>query len=418
MSAVLKEIVTFEPKGLIEILTVSDQLPADFYTNPAYDKQLDKAIEATNNLVYTLDDDGEKAAKADATNINKFSTLFDKYIAATFKQQTESVSAWRDGKKAKTKILLNNRQRLIDQFAAKRQEKLNDITDTVTKELLVRRIEKGIKEAFRNGADLSAIIKLTGTMTEGGQLTKKAKDFITSIVASDLAEQNRIEARHLTLEVRCLREDINPPLTHAHFGTVFYAADEFFNEKLEELIATEKQRRAEIEARIIRQQEAQKQKEIANALKAQQAESDRIAKEKAEAEKQKTVEEATVLVPIAPKTTDQPTPESLRESAKRIEQSASYADRKEDSRRELDLAKDLRKKADELEQSNGIKITAQHQDSKPVDIRPGKRTVKFTAEFEVVVSERVSDRGVEDHFMTKLPDDLKAILKKVSFHVA
>ncbi len=378
MNAILKEELTQE---LSTILVISDQLPVDFYSNPVYDKNLDAAIEATANLVYNLDDSGEKLAKSDATNINKFATLYDKFIAATYKVQTEEVGKWRDVKKAKTKLLLANRQRLIDQFAEKRQERINEITETLTKELLVRRIEKGVKEEFFCVADLSPVVKLTGTLTDGGALTKKAKDFIAAIASGELAEQNKIEGRYLILENRCLRADINPPLTKAHFGTVFYASDEFFNEKLEELIATEVERRAEMEARIIKQQEAQKQRELDAALKAQQAEADRIAKasvQKEFAEKQNALRTEQVKkdaeIVITPDIEVIPNP--IKEGQKRVEQTETI--------------------------------------SKTVT-RPGKRTVRFTAEFEVVVSERVSNKGVEDHFMSKLPDDLKKIFKKVEF---
>ena len=71
-------------KDLSEILVVKDELPSDFFTSELYDQQLDSAIEATNNLVYPLDADGEKLAKTDATSINKFAKMFDSFIAKTF----------------------------------------------------------------------------------------------------------------------------------------------------------------------------------------------------------------------------------------------------------------------------------------------------------------------------------------------
>lgn len=385
MNAILKEEPTQE---LSTILVIADQLPVDFYSNPVYDKNLDTAIEATANLVYNLDDSGEKLAKSDATSINKFATLYDKFIAATYKGQTEEVGRWRDSKKAKTKLLLANRQRLIDQFAEKRLEKIAEITETLTKELLLRRIEKGVKEEFFSTADLSPVIKLTGTMTDGGALTKKAKDFISAIAANDLAEQNRIEGRYLILENRCLRADINPPLTKAHFGTVFYASDEFFNEKLEELIATEVERRAEMEARIIKQQEAQKQRELDAALKAQQAEADRIAK--AAAQKEFAEKQAALRA---------------EQAKKDAEKSGSYGG--------SSYSSGLYPAPEKVEPVP-LPIKKQ-EEATPSVARPGKRTVRFTAEFEVVVSDRVSNKGVEDHFLTQISDKLKLALKKVEF---
>ncbi len=429
MSAVLKEVATTEPQELIEIMVIQDQLPEDFYTNEKYDAQLDKAIEATTGIIYSLDDLGEKQAKSDATNINKFATMFDKFIAITFKAQTESVSFWRDGKKAKTKLLLANRQQLIDQFAEKRTEKLSTIRTILQNELDVLWTANSIAEQFRVGS-IESQVKLTGAVTEHGSITKKAKDHIVAIITDNLAQQRKIEARHLILENRCLRADINPPLTQVHFGSVFYAEDQFFNEKLEELIAAEIDRRAEMEARIIKQQEAQKQKEIAGALRAQQAESDRIATESAnlkviadarfEAERLKN-ESATAgrsaelkFVDNAVKAATVQTPEELRASADRIEQSAQYADRNEDKRRELESASRLRKQANDLETSIS-EVNKNIRNAERVAPATGKRTVQITATFNFEdISDRVSNQGVVGFFRKQLPEKLAAIMEVAS----
>lgn len=398
MNAVMKEplvdggLSVIETKSLAEILVIDDQLPGDFFTNPAYDEKLDIAIESTKGLVYSLDDIGEKAAKSDATSINKFATLFDKFIAATFKAQTETVSSWRDSKKAKTKALLANRQQLIDQFAEKRLEKLDEIMDVLSKELLLRRLEKGVKDEFFGCADLSPLVKLTGTLTEGGQLTKKAKEFVMSIATDNLAQQNKIEGRIMILENRCLRADINPPLTKAHLGVVLYADDDVFNAKVDELINAEIERRAEMEARIIKQQEAENQKKIEDALKLQQDEANRIAREKAQ-------QEAINNLPAErPKPTvgendsgKRITPESLRKTADHITEVANHADRNEDRNRELAGAAKLRKQADELEKNRAS----------------GKKKVTVTVKFSITVREHISPQAVANHLQTKLPDELK-----------
>lgn len=271
-----------------DILVIADNLPADFFTNSEYDKRLDAAIDATTGLVYTLDDDGEKMAKADATAINKFATTYDKFIAAVYKSQTEEIGNWRTAKKQKTKKLLDNRQSLLDQFAEQRNRKLKDIEKIVISALETEWIRHGIKKEFQNG-NVDSLISLTGTLTPKGALTKNAADYIASIVAVNLTEQRRTETRHMTIENRCLREDINPPLTYAHMGESFTADDETFNAKLDFLILAEKERKKEMEERIKRHQAAENQRKIDDALIAQQAESDRIAREKMQ-EEQRVIE--------------------------------------------------------------------------------------------------------------------------------
>jgi hypothetical protein len=386
MSAVEKKLTIIEPKTLVDVLVIGDQMPADFYTNPAYDAQLDKAIEASSNLVYTLDDEGEKKARSDATSINKFATQIDKFIAATYKIQTEAVTTWRDGKKAKTKLLLVNRQRLIDQFAEKRAKKLDEILSLLTDELWACRNDLNVKEEFYGCADLSPMVKLTGTLTESGALTKKAKDFVKAIAADNLAQQNKIEARHLLLENRCLREGINPPLTKVHFGTVFYAGDALFNEKLEELIAAEANRKAEMEERICKQLEAENQRKIDEALAAQ----------KKELEEKNRLEEFKV------------------EQARLREQQEIVRQNKTDvviaaNNVDIELDKLRQQKAD---RKNPAVDPVTH---KPISSIPGKRTVRFSVDFEVLVSERVSNSGVQDHFLSRLPEDMKKMVKGIEF---
>lgn len=378
-----QELATIEPKNLAELLVIDEQLPADFFTSTIYDQRLDQAIAATTGLVYELDADGEKAAKADATSINKFATLYDKFIAAAYKAETEQVGKWRDAKKAKTKQLLANRQALIDQFAEKRAAKLIEIREKLTACLLECWEAEGVKPDFRNG-DIADWVKLNGTLTSKGALTNAALKFCQAIAVNNLAWQTKIEGRHLILENRCLRADINPPLTHVHFGAVFYADDQFFDDKLEELIAAEIERRAEMEARIIQQQEAQKQKEIDAALKAQQAEANRLAKEKADNEQAAEAQRLRTEV-IEP----------ALEQAKAIV-----------THQQVDNATaDLRKREDDRK----------NPPVQPAATIPGKRLARFTVTFEVSVSERISDLAVEKHFLSKLPDELKAMIAAITF---
>jgi hypothetical protein len=407
MSVPASNVVPLEPKSLTDLLVIHDQLPADFYTNTAYDAQLDKAIEASSNLVYTLDDDGEKKAKSDATSINKFATMVDKFVAATYKEQTEAAAQWRDGKKLKIKLLRDNRQRLIDLHEEKRNEKLTLIR-SILSDCLNELYDNDVKEEFRKG-DIEPAVKLNA-LTPGGKLTAAAIRFCKALYDTDLAEQKRIEARHLLLENRCLRAEINPPLTQAHFGTVFYASDEIFNEKLEQLIEAEVSRKAEMEERIRKQTEAENQRKIDDALKAQQEQHEANFEQfKVDQEKMRQEQQEKAFPSF---------PSTGRVTAQQVND-------------ELERMKDRR-----ADIKNPPVDPVTH---KPINQAPiaGKRTVNVTATFSADlikpalseklqailvestftatfafagISERISNQGVADFFKNQLPEELKSIL--------
>jgi hypothetical protein len=296
MSAVLKPAAE-EGKNLAIILAVSDELPADFYSNKKYADQLRSAIEATKGLVYPLDDAGEKMAKADATAINKYATQFKKYINDTFKHETDEVSRWKTDLMSLVNELLDNRQKTLDQFAETRQAKLAEIRTKLMDTLIATWDELGVNPEYRKG-DIEPLV-LFGSMTEGGKLTKKADGAVRTIANGNLAVQNRIARRHMLIENRCLRADINPPLSHLHFGELFFTADDAtFDAKLEELVGEEITRRAEMADRIAKKQEAETQRKIDEAI-----ERDRLAREseeKAASEQKSETSKAESPAPATP----------------------------------------------------------------------------------------------------------------------
>jgi len=391
-----KQLEVSSSEKLNDLLVIVDKVPDDFFTNAVYDKELDRAIEASSSLVYNLDDAGEKQAKQDATNINKFAKMFDKFIAATFKHHTESVTSWRDGKKSKTKLLLENRQKLIDQFAEKRAEKLNVIEQVLRDNLDDKRCELNVQQHyFSDDSDISPLIKLSGTLTPKGDLTRKADSFILNLANIELAEQSRIEARHLMLENRCLKEGINPPLTHIHLGTVFFSDDNTFDTKVEELVKAEIDRRIEMEARIIREQEAKKQAEIDAALKAQQVEASRLAREEAN----KAALEFAAQSRISDKT-----------SAPTSDVQAKTSEAMTELPTEIPPEVRQRMDADRAEaESNQQPVAAKKQ-----PVTNGKHQVEIQVTFTMAVSDRVSDKAVQDHFLSQMPDKLKSSIESLN----
>lgn len=360
-------------------LVLAEQLPADFFTNPAHDHLIDKAIADTANLVYALDADGEKAAKTDAAAINKFATQYKKHIGDTVKIQTEEVTRWKDAKMIKVEALLANRKRLLDTMSERVLARLAEIRSLLMDTLVATWDELDVKPEYRKG-DIEALV-LYGSVTASGKLTAKALGAVRTIANGNKVEQDRIAARHMILENRCLKEGINPALTHVHLGTTFYADDATFNAKVDELIAAEIKRKEEMEARILREQEAKRQRELKEQQEAHERELQRQQQEhERELNRQQAEAVATALGNDIAKQAPIPEPENRDITPPPIQRV-----------------------------STGTMATSTYASA------PGKRTATFTATFEVVVSERVSNAGVETHFRSKLPEDLAKILKNVEF---
>lgn len=360
---------------LIELFTLPESLPADFFANKKYSEQLELAIKETGSLVYALDGDGEKRAKQDATSINKFAKLFDSFVAAEYKAQTGVMGEWRAGNKQRISVLLENRQKLINQFAEKRAERLAFIESIINLHLAYAWNEKAVRVEYQNELGLfEAAIKLS-SLTPKDAVSAPAKRIIDEIVSLNSSQQMLIDGRIIEIENKCLRAEINPPFSKEYLGDALFSDDEFFNQKLSELIGLELKRRAEHEERIKKQAEATKQAEIDAALKAQQIEADKIARDKAQQAQEKAVNEATHRA-------------------------------------------NEQKKLNQLNQEQAPEATAKayqeparEPEKAPAAIpQNGKHAVRMTIEFNMQISDRVSDDAVKDWLLNQLPDNLKGAI--------
>lgn len=383
MSAVLKD-------QSIELVITDKFIPAEFYTKtPEVVEEIKSRIELVNSIAFEVTENGKRNLKeyqADERKLIKASDTIRKEEYARLTGETkkshdlifEQIKFWADAVSSKS-----------TQFEEFEANILKDIRATLKEELaLIIEQCKEIRPEFLTDYDVEPLVKLTGTLTPGGKLTSKAFEALRGFVLKDLARQHLHDNRILTIENRCLRADINPPLSKVHFGdVVFWADEQEFSSKLEELVTAEIARRVEMEMRIEKQNAIANQKKIDDALAAQQAEADRLANEKAKAE-----ESARPVEVIK-------TPESIRARAENIEQAAQYADRSSDRDAELKGAAKLRAEADALEKAQAEQVKI-----------PGKKTVTITAQFKITVSERISVEAVVNHLKSKLPDDLKAAL--------
>ena len=416
------ELALVEKKSLAEILVISDQQPTDFYKNTAiYQANLDLAIASAKSLVHSVDEDGRKLAKSDVALIRKFAKQNRGFALSVFKSLTDKIKSWQTSVNTKCIDLEAEADGIMARFDAMEKKKLEGIKLALKLALGDYRVESALRPEFIRPSDLSQFIKLSGTLTPKGDLTKGALTFVKAIADGEKFLQQRFDGRALTVENRCLRAGINPPLTIEGFGNEIYSDDEIFNAALDRKVAAELSRYEETKALIEKQNADDNKKKIDDALKEQQEEANRLAKieaEKALAIENEIKSRLEITKPVVnplQKAKQTPTPEELRASADHIEKSAQYADRNEDRNREMEAANNLRRKADEIEKAN-VQITAQHNGSQPVAVRPGRKTVSFTAEFEVNVSERISNRAIQDRFNSLLPPDLLAMLQNVVFH--
>ena len=392
------ELTLVEKKSLAEVLIISDQQPADFYKNTAiYQANLDAAIESAKSLVHAIDDDGRKLAKSDVALLRKFARQNRGFATSVFKSLTDKIKGWQVSVNTRCAALEAEADRIMTRFDEMEKQKLEGIKSTIDAYLLDYRNELCLRPEFIKFADISSLIKLSGTLTPTGSLTKQAVLFIKTLANKELFQQQQFDGRVLIIENRCLRAGINPPLSVEGFGNEIHADDDVFNSALERKVSAELTRYEETKALIEKQNAADNQKKIDDALKLQQAEADRIAREKVKDEKVEipaSAQKEPVKAAI--------TPQSLRETAKRIDESAAHADRSSDARREHEQADDLRYRADQLEKMQSI-------------MTPKRKIVRFTAEFEVSVFERISNNAIQDRFNSLLPPDLLAMLKNVVF---
>lgn len=168
---------------------------------------------------------------------------------------------------------------------AEQVKKIEQETKDICTELLVRfRVacwdELGVETEYMK-ASIEDLIKL-GSMTPKGDLTKGAKTEVENRCKLDKAQQDKIASRLNELELRCLQNDIVPPLSRASVESFLYEYN--FSERLESIISAEVARKAEAEMRMKERLEAENQRKLDEALKAQQAEANRIAMEAARKE--------------------------------------------------------------------------------------------------------------------------------------
>jgi hypothetical protein len=282
-------LTALESKILVDFLVLPESAQDDLYSEASQKAILDN-IALTSGLVYEPTDEGEKAMNADATAINKYATVLDKTAAAIFKRRTESANAERAITKGHVTVLLDNRKNMITQFAELKRQRLAAIKSALQEALVSAWQDRGVTEDFRSA---TVPEPKQSQLTSKGALTTATKNLIEGLAQADYAWQTEMNSRTMLVELECRRAGIDTPFSPVYIGPVFYdKSRQVFDDRLKALIKEDATRKQEQEKQLREKLESEHRKNIDDALMAQQAESDRIAKENAQAETNRLLEEA------------------------------------------------------------------------------------------------------------------------------
>ena len=265
-------------KDLTVILSVPEVCPPDFHVNPIYMDQVKQAIEIANSLVYEINDEGRAKARSDVAAINKFVRSTDGFTKSVFETVTSKWTKWRQNFTTETKQLKSIGVKIMDNFNNMEESMISANIDVVYSLLGSERDRFHIRDEFIKSYNLK--ITTTGWITDKGSYTKKTKDLVESIIADELAMQNTYDKRCNVVKIRCLEEGMIPFSPDVIGEAMFTKSEDVFLLKLQKLIDLEI-------VRIEKQKEKQakeRDEAIAAALKKQQIESDRIARDNAKTE--------------------------------------------------------------------------------------------------------------------------------------
>lgn len=376
-----------------QLVVITDKLSSvDFYTKTDdVVEELKKHVDIVNSINFEVTENGKRNLKEYLADERKSHKLVDSFrkdgyasltAAAKIKHDAifEQIKAWTDA--------LNAKPAQFEEFEA---NQLSEIREKLISFLSKARGESNLlRDEFISDSSLFIEkLKKLSAVTPNGALTGATKELLKGFVDAELAKQFTHDSRILTIENRCLRADINPPLGKVHLGGDFWENDAIFEAKLDQLVSAEITRREEMAERIKIALKKQEQDKIDAA----------IAKERAEAAKKQADEKAALDAKLkAEEEAKNPTPEKLREQASNIADRAQHADRNSDMHREMKEAEALIAKAKELENA---------QEAVKMLDADGKKLVKVTAIFE--------NNEIREHLHFKLNDAVKSSKTTIEF---
>jgi Protein of unknown function (DUF1351) len=346
----------------LKVQTVPAVLAGNFQE---LNKWLDNLLDNKVTIVTDETLSGEKKVIAELRKLAKDIDTKTKEVEALV---SGDIISFKENMKAlKSRVLLVADDK-SDQVKVLEDQTREEIRVLLSNLLNIQFEELGVEQKFRRSG-IFDLIKLTAT-TPSGALTKASITEVVNRAKNDLALQNKIAARLMAVENKSLRSEINPPLTEMHVQSFLY--DDDFDSKLDELIKSELERKAEQEERLRKKLEAEKQREIDAALAKQKSEIE--AKEKAEMAKELAKQK-----------------EELAEELSKQREDQEKANREQINALALELAESTKKTVNEIKQEEQQKLLVVN----PEDIVDG--FVNY--EISIVYS-------VEKSFYTKTKSDV------------
>lgn len=337
------------------------------------EKKLVASLRKEGELIKTTFKDYKNKAIAPLTNIEKQIGFIIEKFKQTADSKNEQVKLIEDETRESCRLLLN--------------DYLADCWES-----------QGITLEFRK-ASIDDLVKL-GSLTPKGDLTKAAKTAVESLVNADLSKQTTIQARLMSVEVKSLRSDIQPPLARVHVASFLFADD--FDTRLDALIQAEVARKQEAEERMRKKLEEETKRQIDEALEKQKREIEaRDRDAAAEMQRQRQVEAEKLESAVVTKQPVDPAPTitleqrivELKDNIQHIQEiDARYPEADNKS-----AISDLRKQLSFLEsQANPVEAPADAVDYK-VTV-----TYKATKEFVFRSKPNADHDRIKAHFRNKV----------------
>lgn len=364
--------------ALEKVLVINEERK-NILINTDFLDELDKAIETVKPLVFPATEDGGKESKKTTASIRKYAKAVKAQVDGEFKEKTSTLTEAKTLLISKVKELNEIAKGIDDQQAERITKKLEEIRELLQYELAHAWNNAGVRNEYQS--DLSVLDKavIISSLTPKGALTKKAKDYVQTVCEQNKNKQSAIDSRLVILENKCMKAGVDASaLTREYIGPDFFAADDIFEARVDELLAIEVQKKEAAEKRA----KEEKQKAVDAALAKQQAEADRLAQEKAQQQ------------------TSEPTPEAKPETTEAMAELPSKIPQNVRQQMDADRA--------QAEVQQSATVTPIKTEQKDIN---GKHPVHITFTVEKMIRDDVSDEAVADHFMFNvLPDDIRTIV--------
>lgn len=232
----------------LEVLITPAIVSANFEDLKAY-----LAVEVKKYEV-TVEADTVKAAKKLATELNAVS----KGINTVKKEQLEILEAPANQFKAHiaelNQIVQGGRSKILEQVKAF-EDRTRESVEGLLCDLLLTEYEiQTLGQEYRTISIHDLI--LVSSITEKGNLTKKASDAVKERVTKEKAVEREVEIRLLQLSNECFLAGLKVPLSPEYIKDFLKAESDEYHHRLKALIAIELKRQADAEAKIITDTEA------------------------------------------------------------------------------------------------------------------------------------------------------------------